>query len=119
MTIFPKAPLLSPAAMREIERARSDSFKEALLAIARSRAKAAKVEEAKRKAQQNINRPQFSPGYKPIDEFKMAAERMEARDRLEATLLRQLDDEIAANEAEMKRRQSFQRSMLESAPNSG
>ena len=67
--LMTRGPLLSPAAMRAVEQARSESFKEVLVAIARSRAKAELAQEARQRVQQNINR---APARRP-DEFTPAA----------------------------------------------
>ena len=108
MTIFPKAPLLSPAAMRAVEQARSELFKEVLVAIARSRAKAELAQEARQRVQQNINR---APARRP-DEFTLAAERLKAREEFADAVLGRIDAELDLVEAEIRQRERFKRSML-------
>ena len=94
--------------MRAVEQARSELFKEVLVAIARSRAKAELAQEARQRVQQNINR---APALWP-DEFTLAAERLKAREEFADAVLGHIDAKLDLVEAEIRQRERFKRSML-------
>ena len=77
-----------------------------LLAVAESKARAAKKEEAKKP------KP-LSPSNSGYNEFAPAAQRLRAREELETRLLKEFDAEIAKQDREFQRMQSWRRSLLE------
>jgi hypothetical protein len=92
---------------------RAELRAQAEIAVARSKAAAEMRAEAKEKAEKakQPNLDHVPVAWRPYDEFAQAKERWNARQELEAKLLKQLDDEILLQEAAARKLRDLKRSL--------
>ncbi len=88
---------------------RDELFRQMIETLARGRVAAERREEAKAKALADVNRPAASQ--RGFDEFRLAAERMAAREAFVEAVLAQCDVELAAIERAAQLRRKHARIM--------